>query len=203
MKHSRIALLSTTTLAVALTLAACSPTSAPEDMGGMDHSTMTETTPSPSSEATGDANDQDVMFAQMMVPHHEQAVEMSDMILAKSDIDPEVTTLAEEIKAAQGPEIEQLNQWLSDWGAASMSGMDHSMDGMMSDEDMANLDAAAGDEASRLFLEQMIEHHEGAIDMAQDEVDDGQNADAVALANDIIASQTEEIATMRELLAQL
>ena len=203
MKHSRIALLSTTTLAVALTLAACSPTSAPEDMGGMDHSTMTETTPSPSSEATGDANDQDVMFAQMMVPHHEQAVEMSDMILAKSDIDPEVTTLAEEIKAAQGPEIEQLNQWLSDWGAASMSGMDHSMDGMMSDDDMQTLEAATGTDASRLFLEQMTMHHEGAITMAQDEVDNGQNTDAVAMAQNIVETHTAEIATMQELLAQL
>ncbi|MFC5122598.1 DUF305 domain-containing protein [Pseudoclavibacter helvolus] len=128
---------------------------------------------------------------------------MSDMILAKSDIDPEVTTLAEEIKAAQGPEIEQLNQWLSDWGAASMSGMDHSMDGMMSDEDMANLDAAAGDEASRLFLEQMIEHHEGAITMAQEEVDNGLNSDATALAQTIVDTQTTEIETMRELLTSL
>ncbi|MBS3177232.1 DUF305 domain-containing protein [Pseudoclavibacter sp. Marseille-Q4354] len=203
MKHSRIVLLSTTTLAAALALAACSPTSAPDSMGGMDHSTMTETTPSPSSAATGDANDQDVMFAQMMVPHHEQAVEMSDMILAKSDINPEVTTLAEEIKAAQGPEIEQLNQWLSDWGAESMSGMDHSMDGMMSDEDMANLDAATGDDASRLFLEQMIEHHEGAVSMAQEEVDNGLNSDATALAQTIVDTQTTEIETMRELLTSL
>lgn len=88
-------------------------------------------------------------------------------------------------------------------GAESMSGMDHSMDGMMSDEDMANLEAVTGDEASRLFLEQMIEHHEGAVTMAQEEVDNGLNSDATALAQTIVDTQTSEIETMRELLTSL
>lgn len=188
-------------LATALALTGCAGDagSMPDTMPGMDHGDD-----SPSSSESVDANSADVMFAQMMIPHHEQAIEMSDMLLAKTDIDAEVIALAEQIKAAQQPEIEQMEEWLDAWGA-DMPGMDdmHHGDGMMSEDDMEALEAATGTEAARLFLEQMIEHHEGAIDMAQDEVDNGENADAVALANDIITSQTEEIATMRELLSQL
>ncbi|MEV7799325.1 DUF305 domain-containing protein [Microbacterium foliorum] len=156
------------------------------------------------SSASADANTEDIMFARMMIEHHEQAVEMSDTILSKEGIDERVVSLAEEIKAAQEPEIQTMDQWLEEWDAdmGNMGGMDHG-DGMMSDEDMQALDDATGAEASRLFLEQMIEHHEGAIDMAQDEVDDGQNSDAVALAETIIDTQTTEIATMKEILATL
>ena len=190
-------------LATALTLAGCAggTGSGSESMPGMDHGSSS----SPSA-VMADFNDADVMFAQMMIPHHQQAVEMADMILAKDGIDEGVLTLAEEIKAAQQPEIEQLQGWLEEWGADSdtdsMDGMDHG-GGMMSDEDMQSLDAATGADASRLFLEQMTMHHEGAITMAQDEVDNGQNADAVALAQTIVETQTAEIATMQELLAQL
>jgi uncharacterized protein (DUF305 family) len=142
------------------------------------------------------------MFAQMMKPHHEQAVEMADMILAKDGISTDVTDLATQIKEAQGPEIAQLEEWISAWGAEdSMSGMDHSMDGMMSDEDMSSLESATGAEAETLFLEQMMMHHEGAVEMAQTEVDEGQNADAIDMANTIVQTQTEEIATMQDLLA--
>ncbi|WP_298943423.1 DUF305 domain-containing protein [uncultured Microbacterium sp.] len=190
-------------LATALTLAGCAggTESSSESIPGMDHGSSS----SPSA-VMADFNDADVMFAQMMIPHHQQAVEMADMILAKDGIDENVLTLAEEIKAAQQPEIEQLQGWLDEWGADSdtdsMYGMDHGA-GMMSDEDMQSLDAATGADASRLFLEQMTMHHEGAITMAQDEVDNGQNADAVASAQTIVATQTAEIATMQELLAQL
>ncbi|MCX6501452.1 MAG: DUF305 domain-containing protein [Microbacterium sp.] len=190
-------------LATALTLAGCAgeTTSDSGSMPGMDHGSSS----SPSA-VMADFNDADVTFAQMMIPHHQQAVEMADMILAKDGIDEGVVTLAEEIKAAQQPEIEQLQGWLEEWGAdsdtESMDGMDHG-GGMMSDEDMQSLDAATGADASRLFLEQMTMHHEGAVTMAQDEVDNGQNADAVALAQTIVETQTAEIATMQELLAQL
>jgi uncharacterized protein (DUF305 family) len=190
-------------LATALTLAGCAGGTASDSgsMPGMDHSSSS----SPSA-VMADFNDADVMFAQMMIPHHQQAVEMADMILAKDGIDEGVLTLAEEIKAAQQPEIEQLQGWLDEWSANSdtdsMDDMDHG-DGMMSDEDMQSLDAATGADASRLFLEQMTMHHEGAITMAQDEVDNGQNTDAVALAQTIVETQTAEIATMQELLAQL
>lgn len=188
------------TVAAALTLAGCADTTStmPEDMPGMDHGDT--------SSATAEFNDADVMFAQMMIPHHEQAVEMSDMILAKDNINDRVITLAEQIKAAQEPEIAQLEEWLDAWGAegemGDMDGMDHG-GGMMSEEDMADLEAATGDEASRLFLEQMIVHHEGAIEMAQEQVDNGQNPDAIEMAQTIIDSQTEEIATMEEILNSL
>ena len=127
------------------------------------------------------------------------------MLLAKDDVDEDVAALAERIKAAQGPEIEQMQEWLDargldmgDMDDVGMGGMDHS--GMMTEEDMDALEAAEGAEASRLFLEQMIEHHEGAIEMAEAQVADGEDPEMVALAESIIQSQTAEIAEMQELL---
>ena len=85
------------------------------------------------------------MFAQMMLPHHEQAIEMSDIILAKDGVPAEVTTLAEEIKAAQGPEIAQLTEWLEQWGEPTQpedthGGHDMSeMEGMLSEQELQEL----------------------------------------------------------------
>ncbi|UKF32510.1 DUF305 domain-containing protein (plasmid) [Clavibacter phaseoli] len=170
-------------------------------MSGMDHNSSSSSAPATSA-APADVNDQDVMFVQMMKPHHEQAIEMADMILEKGDISTEVTQLATEIKAAQVPEIEQLDAWISDWGIEeSASGMDHSMDGMMSDDDMSALGSATGTEAEKLFLEQMVQHHEGAVEMAQTEIDKGQNPDAMSMATTIVQTQNDEIATMKDLLA--
>lgn len=187
-------------LAGSLALAGCA-NAEPADhstMPGMDHSAS-------DGPADGvDANDADAMFASMMIVHHEQAVEMSDIVLAKEGVDPRVTDLAERIKAAQSPEIEQLQGWLDDWGVEpdDGTGMDHG-DGMMSDEDLAALEAAAGPEASVLFLEQMIAHHEGAVEMAEAQIADGRNADAVALAEEIVEAQSAEIAEMNEILSTL
>jgi uncharacterized protein (DUF305 family) len=154
-----------------------------------------------------DYNAADEMFVTGMIPHHEQAVEMSDILLAKDGVDAGVVGLAERIQAAQQPEIDLMTSWLDAWGVDSdMGDMDHgghSGDGMMSDDDMAALEAASGEEASALFLEQMIEHHEGAIEMSQQELDNGQNADALTLAQQIIDAQTAEIAEMQGLLAAL
>lgn len=204
MKKSRMAAFAAAPVALSLALAGCATT-------GDTHSGMPDmdrggsASSSPSAVVQGEFNAADSMFAMMMIPHHEQAIEMSDTILAKTGVDQRVLDLAQQIKSAQAPEIELMQSWLHDWGMPSsggMDGMDHG-DGMMSDDDMAALEAADGAEAARLFLEQMIEHHEGAIDMAQDELDDGANPDVLALAQRIITSQTEEIATMRELLTQL
>lgn len=196
-------------LATALALSACAGSDDPTmDMPGMSAS---ESPSSSDGVHDGEAfNDADVMFAQMMIPHHEQAIEMSDVILGKEGIDPEITDLATQIKAAQGPEIAQLNIWLDEWGAPqpdeSMN-MDHgdmgegSMDGMMSEEDMQALDGAEGAEAGRLFLEQMIVHHEGAVEMAQTEIEDGSNKAAIEMASTIVTSQSSEIQTMEDLLA--
>ena len=186
-------------LAAGLVLAGCTT-------GPAEPAPATSTAPSSVAE---DFNSADVMFAQMMVPHHVQAVEMSDLILAKDDIDPRVVTLAEEIKAAQQPEIDTLNTMLEAWGmpqaATDGMGMGHGghMDGMMTEEDMQALEAATGPDASRLFLEQMIVHHEGAVEMAQAQVDSGVNPDAVSMAQSIIDTQNGEIETMRDILLSL
>ena len=182
-------------------------------------------TPAPATSATTTAaatqghNQADVMFAHHMIPHHSQAIDMSDMLLAKQGIDPRVSALATQIKAAQGPEIEQMTGWLELWGNPpmptpsgdmNMPGMPGHGDmpgmsgaGMMSEQDMAALQNAQGVEASKLFLTQMITHHEGAITMAQTEVEDGQYPDAVAMAQSIITSQQQEIDTMNGILASL
>ncbi|HAQ59159.1 MAG TPA: DUF305 domain-containing protein [Microbacterium sp.] len=193
---NRAAATAAITLTALLALAGCAGTTG---SGGMDNMPGMGSSASPAA----DVNNADMQFTMMMIPHHEQAVEMADMILAKDGIDERVITLAEQIKAAQGPEIELMESWLDDWGTpmGDMDGMDHG--GMMSDTDMQALEDATGAEASRLFLEQMIVHHEGAIEMAQTEVDNGQNADVIALAENIIASQTTEITTMEDILATL
>lgn len=169
-------------------------------MPGMDHGSGATTTQSPAA----DASDADVMFVMMMIPHHQQAVEMSDTLLSKSGVDERVVALAEQIKAAQQPEIDRMEGWLRDWGMSmdGMGDMEHG-GGMMSASDMEALEAAEGLDASRLFLEQMIEHHRGAVEMAHDEVNEGQNTDVVDLARTIVESQVEEIATMEDLLATM
>ncbi|WAL49887.1 DUF305 domain-containing protein [Rhodococcus pyridinivorans] len=211
-----------TALAVIFAAAACSDSDT-----GTTAATSSATTSATTSavEETAAHNDADVMFAQMMIPHHSQAIEMSDMLLAKENIPTEVSELAEQIKAAQGPEIEELESWLNEWGEPAqmpemgndmpgmdgMDGMDEGMDGMggmemegmMSEEDMQALSDAQGTDAARLFLEQMIAHHEGAVEMAQTEIEDGQFPDAVQMARTIVDTQQQEIETMRQLLTTL
>ena len=195
--------------------------------GGEQPSGQATTAATPTAQAmtpAGEAhNDADVMFAQHMIPHHQQAVEMSDMVLGKQGIDPRVTELANQIKAAQGPEIEKMQGWLTQWGSPQMpmpsgmpghgsmsttSGMPGmsgtpGTSGMMSEQEMAALQIAQGVEASKLFLTQMITHHEGAITMAQTEIKDGQYPDALELARSIVTSQQKEIDTMKGILASL
>ncbi len=199
-------------VATVLSLAACG--SDDDATAGTTMSSTSTASPSEGSAAEGEHNEADVMFAQMMIPHHAQAIEMSEVVLAKDGVDTEVLDLAERIKDAQQPEIDQMSGWLEAWGAEmpdmsmgsmdSMEGMDHGgMGGMMSEQDMQALEDADGAAASRLFLEQMVEHHTGAIEMAQAQVADGQNAEAVALAETIIVDQQAEITEMRDLLASL
>jgi uncharacterized protein (DUF305 family) len=146
------------------------------------------------SESNSGYSSQDIMFAEMMIPHHQQAIEMSDLAL-KNSTNPEVLALAQQIKDAQSPEIEQMKSW----GASSMAHMGHMMDGMLSDEEMSDLAAATGSRFDKLFLEGMIKHHEGAIEMAQ-MVTDSKNPEVAALAKVIIEAQQREILTMNELL---
>lgn len=191
----------------ALLLAACSTTTAGSTGATHDMSGMGMSSPAPSASATSTSHSgQDVSFAQGMAMHHLQAVQMVDVLLKKSGVDPKVATLARRIKAEQQPEIEEMNGWLTGWGQmavdasmGSMSGMSMG-DGMMSQADMDALDKASGAAASTLFLRQMIVHHRGAISMAKTEISDGTDPRAVALARSIVRSQTAEITEMQRLL---
>ncbi|PUA80782.1 DUF305 domain-containing protein [Nocardioides currus] len=161
---------------------------------------------------SGDHNDQDVSFATEMIPHHAQAVQMSEMAVENA-ANQEVKALAEDISTAQGPEIETMSSWLETWGedvpgtGGDMDGMDHGgmdgvedMPGMMSFDEMDELEAASGSAFDEMFLSMMIEHHEGAIEMAQTEQADGEYPDAIDLAETIEETQTAEIETMKELI---
>ena len=194
--------ISAAALAAVMVLAGCSTSGSSGGSGsmpGMDHSTMG----SSAAPAAAGHNGSDTMFVQGMIPHHAQAVEMSDIILTKQGIDARIAALATKIKAAQAPEIEKMNGWLKDWNEPTQAPGGHSMTGMMSGEDLTKLAAAQGTDAAKLFLSQMIAHHEGAVEMANAEVRGGKNAEAVQLGKDIAASQTDEIQEMKDLLAGL
>lgn len=155
-------------------------------------------------ETSGEFNEADIDFATSMIPHHRQAVEMAQLARSRAER-PEVLALAEQIEAAQDPEIQTMTEWLESWGEpvpADMGGhdMSGSMPGMMTMEEMQQLAAAKGTEFDRLFLTMMIAHHQGAIEMAQTEKTEGQNEDAVALAEEIETAQQQEIADMQALL---
>jgi uncharacterized protein (DUF305 family) len=207
----RYAVMTSTAVAAALLFSGCaSDTGSDSPEPNTTSSTQGPAAASPA--ASGPAASQaDIMFAQMMIPHHEQAVEMSDIMLSKDGLDPEITQLAEEIKAAQGPEIEKMNAWLEAWGVPTMmqgnqgghGNHGSGMDGMMSPGDLDALKSAEGTDASRMFLEQMIEHHEGAITMAEQEAANGSDPEAVALAKKIVSDQRTEIDKMKDLLAGL
>lgn len=183
-------------------------TSAPDTTETTGATTDPETETGAAGEVSAEHNDADIMFAQMMIPHHQQAVEMSEILLAKDDIPAEVIEFAQGVIDAQGPEIDRMNTMLETWEEDPVTGdmgeMDHGgMSGMMSEEDMTALEDAQGTEAARLYLEQMTAHHEGAVDMARDEVTDGQNPQAIALAEQVIEDQEAEIAEMEQMLNEL
>ena len=152
-------------------------------------------------------NDADVAFAQGMIPHHEQAIEMAQLADDRAE-DPRISDLAARIEAAQAPELDTLEGWLADWGAepggeGGHDGHGGSSMGIMSEEDMDALGTASGAEFDSLFLEQMIEHHTGAVEMAEVELDEGEFADALEMAESIRAGQSEEITEMEQLLDEL
>lgn len=147
-------------------------------------------------------NDADIAFAQDMILHHQQAVMMASLATERAK-DPGVVKLAKEIQQAQGPEIETMQAWLRDWDAEvshDMGHMDQDLPGMMSERDLASFNSASGRALDRTFLRLMIEHHEGAVEMAQTEQANGENPDAIALAEEIEAAQTREIDQMEPML---
>jgi uncharacterized protein (DUF305 family) len=197
--------LGTLALGLALTLTACG-----EDEPTNDTSTQVSET---------DHNEADVAFATDMIQHHAQALAMVDLTAGRP-LDPEVRQLAEEIREAQGPEIETMSDWLQEWDEEvpatirdhsnaghdmegmgdSMNGSDSDMPGMMSGDDFDELESAADADFQTMWLEMMIEHHEGAVEMAQDEQADGQYRPAVDLAGNVVDTQTAEIEQMKTLL---
>ena len=222
---------------LAFVLAACSggSPSGAATSGTTSGTTTARSTGSPASisasaSATATFNDADVAFAQMMIVHHQGAIQMADLAPSRAQ-NQDVLALAARIKAAQAPEIDQMTSWLTAWGAAAPSmmsgsatsgtgGMDHggmdmggttsaaessamSMPGMMSGDQMQQLESASGAAFDKMFLELMIVHHQGAVEMAETEIADGSNPEAVALAQKIKSDQTAEIAEIQALLQTL
>ncbi|HRD61035.1 MAG TPA: DUF305 domain-containing protein [Nocardioides sp.] len=198
-------ILGTLTLGLALTLTACG-----NDEPANDGSTKVSET---------DHNDADVAFATDMIQHHAQALSMVDLTVDRT-LDPEVQQLADDIREAQGPEIETMSDWLQEWDEEipetmrdhsnaghdmegmgdSMDGLDSDMPGMMSGDDFDELENAPDSEFQTMWLEMMVEHHEGAVEMAQGEQDNGQYKPAVNLAAAVVETQTAEIDKMKALL---
>lgn len=163
-------------------------------------------------------NEADVEFAGDMIQHHAQALSMVDLTMGR-DLRPEVTGLAEEIRSAQAPEIETMVDWLEEWNRpvpetsrdhanahdtehGDDGGTDPDMPGMMSTEQMSALESASGEEFEDLWLSMMIEHHQGAITMAEDVLENGEHKGTAALAEDIIKGQQAEIDVMQGLLGR-
>lgn len=198
-----------------LLLAGCSEEVGPETgEGEATEPSPAEDTDPAQAEAGTEPNEADVEYVANMIVHHEQAVEMSEILLAKDDVEAEVATLAEEIQEAQAPEIAQMESWLADWGYGPDSDDslhhgehdDHSAaghEGMLAAEEIEELIDASGPEASRLFLQQMIVHHQGAVLMAEEHLENGHHPEALALSEDVVAEQSAEIEEMQELLDQL
>jgi uncharacterized protein (DUF305 family) len=165
-----------------------------------EHSAHSSSAPAaPSEVATHNADD--VTFAQGMIPHHEQAVEMAQ-IAQGNTTNPDVLALANQVLTAQLPEIQIFRAWLAQWDQPAEAGHQGmgGMAGMVDQATMDKLRAARGADFDKLWLESMIAHHQGAITMAQQEVAHGKNQDTISVANTIIATQQGEIDRMKQLL---
>lgn len=208
MLNKKLLTASATVIAVLLALAGCStepsgtsptagssmPAMHPEG-GGM----MSGTAPAATAEHTA----ADTKFIQSMIPHHEQAVKMSEIMLQKKDLPASITDLATKIKAAQAPEIEMMTGLLKSWNESPTMGAGHSMEGLMGEDDLKELEATQGTDAAKVFLRQMIAHHEGAVKAAKAETAQGTNPDAVRLSEDIVTAQEAEIKEMQDLSGKL
>jgi uncharacterized protein (DUF305 family) len=194
--------LGATTL-TALIIAACSNSGSDPGMPGMDHGSMA-TSPA----AGADHNTADVQFAQMMIAHHQQAVQMATLADTRA-ADPEIKALAAQIKAAQQPEITTMSGWLTGWGQPTAQAGGHDMPGMggmpgmMSETEMQQLQAATGTDFDRMFARMMIAHHNGAIQMATQVQAAGTSTAVKTLAATIGSSQTAEVAQLQKILDRL
>ena len=167
---------------------------------GMSHSSMMD---SDEVNSTASFTGSDIMFLQMMIPHHQQAVDISNLALTKSK-DAELLALATSIRDSQADEIIQMKQWLSEAGANVEMGhsMGHSMGGMLDDADLAALKSASGSVFNRLWLQGMTDHHDGALQMTQ-MIEDAKNLNIKKFGQDIVIAQTAQIKQMQTMLARL
>ena len=191
-------------IATALFLSSCTSPAGTSADGHTDHEHGSESSAAASPAANNAA---DVTFVTGMIPHHQQAVEMSGLVPQRST-DPAVIKLASDISAAQGPEIETMKAFLVQWNAGA--GTDHDahqggtdgmeMQGMVDDATMTRLASLKGAEFDKLWLQSMIGHHEGAVTMANTEIADGASPDAKVLAQQIVTAQQAEIGQMKQML---
>jgi uncharacterized protein (DUF305 family) len=167
---------------------------------GMDHSSMME---SAEVSGTGKLTGSDIMFLQMMIPHHQQAVDISNLALSKSK-EEELLTLATVIRDGQADEIIQMKQWLKDAGAEIEMGhsMGDSMGGMLNDTDLATLKSADGSAFDRLWLQGMTGHHDGALHMTQ-MIEDAQNPVIKKFGQDIVTVQSAQNKQMQGMLQRI
>ena len=177
---------------LALSLSGCASAS----NKGMDHEGHT-------AGASGDLSSDDVMFLQMMIPHHQQAIDISDLALTKS-ADAQLLALAKDIRDEQAAEIVKMKSWLKDAGADLEMGhsMDHSMGGMLSDSELAALKAATGKSFDLLWLKGMTGHHDGAIDMAA-MIENAKNPEIKSFGQAIVSSQSEQNKQMAAMLKRM
>ena len=202
--------------AAVIALAACSPpneqastvsaTTSSMPMSGHDmpgHSMPGMSGSSTSAAPAATFNDADVMFLQMMYPHHAQAVEMAKLVPTRSQ-NQQVKDLAAAIEKAQAPEMQQMTTLLAGFGKPAPSAtMSHSMPGLMTPQQMTELTGLSGTAFDKMWLQMMVEHHQGAITMANDELKNGTNPDAKKMAEAIVTAQQAEIATMNGMLAKM
>ena len=163
---------------------------------------------SSSTESGSAFNDEDVMFAQMMIPHHEQAIELVEMAEnPATEAGPDLISLAAQIKNAQGPEINLMKNFLQSWDqpVSGHSSMGHgsTMKGILSGEELKKLSSLSGNAFEKEWLLSMTAHHEGASEMAKSVERDGANSEVRLLAAEIISSQNVEIKLMKTMLAKL
>ena len=191
-----------TAVVAAVLLAGCGGASDSRDGGATGETTSDA--PAITGEPAG-FNADDIAFANNMIPHHKQAIELSGLVPDRST-DPELTTLAGTIAAEQQPQINVLNVLLVQWGetpqlgAGAHTGHGQNMQGMVDDATMAKLTSLSGREFDTLWLQSMISHHQGAIEMAKAEIAHGDNVDAVSMAKTMVATQEAEIGQMKKML---
>lgn len=196
-----LAALATALTISAFTMSACSTPSSSD--GHADH-TQTGESPLISAQPAG-FNADDVAFAADMVPHHQQAVDLA-ALAPDHTTNPQVITLAKTISTEQGPQIQTLKVFLVQWKESPDSDTGHSgpgdmaMNGMVDDATMARLESLRGAEFDTLWLQSMIGHHRGAIEMAKAEIAKGENVDAKQLAQAIVTAQQSEIDQMTQML---